>query len=113
MLDNVVQMLYEGDTRSRWRDGQVCPDVDKELWRLGPGRLREKGDRRKRERVEGKRAGKDEGCSFWEAERRIPEFCSVMLTRESKTRMRDNALRTGRRDKLWSKRLQNGGYHTG
>ncbi|GFV64119.1 hypothetical protein TNCV_1281161 [Trichonephila clavipes] len=29
-------MLYEGDTRSRWRDGQVCPDVDKELWRLGP-----------------------------------------------------------------------------
>ncbi|GFY22624.1 hypothetical protein TNCV_2178851 [Trichonephila clavipes] len=29
-------LLYEGDTRSRWRDGQVCPDVDKELWRLGP-----------------------------------------------------------------------------
>ncbi|GFW49650.1 hypothetical protein TNCV_2844301 [Trichonephila clavipes] len=26
----------EGDTRNRWRDGQVCPDVDKELWRLGP-----------------------------------------------------------------------------
>ncbi|GFV55620.1 hypothetical protein TNCV_1821071 [Trichonephila clavipes] len=25
----------EGDTRNRWRDGQVCPDVDKELWRLG------------------------------------------------------------------------------
>ncbi|GFX31867.1 hypothetical protein TNCV_172001 [Trichonephila clavipes] len=25
-----------GDTRNRWRDGQVCPDVDKELWRLGP-----------------------------------------------------------------------------
>ncbi|GFU85220.1 hypothetical protein TNCV_926781 [Trichonephila clavipes] len=24
----------EGDTRNRWRDGQVCPDVDKELWRL-------------------------------------------------------------------------------
>ncbi|GFY28317.1 hypothetical protein TNCV_4396491 [Trichonephila clavipes] len=23
----------EGDTRNRWRDGQVCPDVDKELWR--------------------------------------------------------------------------------
>ncbi|GFW71250.1 hypothetical protein TNCV_536681 [Trichonephila clavipes] len=21
----------EGDTRNRWRDGQVCPDVDKEL----------------------------------------------------------------------------------
>ncbi|GFX30531.1 hypothetical protein TNCV_3461821 [Trichonephila clavipes] len=26
----------EEDTRNRWRDGQVCPDVDKELWRLGP-----------------------------------------------------------------------------
>ncbi|GFV92369.1 hypothetical protein TNCV_3949791 [Trichonephila clavipes] len=31
-----TKVLYEGDTRSRWRDGQVCPDVDKELWRLGP-----------------------------------------------------------------------------
>ncbi|GFT61075.1 hypothetical protein TNCV_31601 [Trichonephila clavipes] len=26
----------EGYTRNRWRDGQVCPDVDKELWRLVP-----------------------------------------------------------------------------
>ncbi|GFT66932.1 hypothetical protein TNCV_1348001 [Trichonephila clavipes] len=26
----------EGDNRNRWRDGQVCPDDDKELWRLGP-----------------------------------------------------------------------------
>ncbi|GFY15766.1 hypothetical protein TNCV_1284111 [Trichonephila clavipes] len=26
----------EGDTRNRWCDGQMCPDVDKELWRLGP-----------------------------------------------------------------------------
>ncbi|GFV33116.1 hypothetical protein TNCV_509551 [Trichonephila clavipes] len=25
----IVKVLYEGDTRSRWRDGQVCPDVDK------------------------------------------------------------------------------------
>ncbi|GFT78220.1 hypothetical protein TNCV_4335841 [Trichonephila clavipes] len=26
-----------GDSRrNRRRDGQVCPDVDKELWRLGP-----------------------------------------------------------------------------
>ncbi|GFT56037.1 hypothetical protein TNCV_3117221 [Trichonephila clavipes] len=31
-----TKVLYEGDTRNRWRDGQVCPDVDKELWRLGP-----------------------------------------------------------------------------
>ncbi|GFY01679.1 hypothetical protein TNCV_2608621 [Trichonephila clavipes] len=29
-------VLCEGDTRNRWRNGQVCPDVDKELWRLGP-----------------------------------------------------------------------------
>ncbi|GFS75361.1 hypothetical protein TNCV_2967641 [Trichonephila clavipes] len=28
--------FFEGDTRNRWRDGQVCPNVDKELWRLGP-----------------------------------------------------------------------------
>ncbi|GFU49063.1 hypothetical protein TNCV_5055611 [Trichonephila clavipes] len=26
----------EWNTRNRWRDGQVCPDVDKKLWRLGP-----------------------------------------------------------------------------
>ncbi|GFW70465.1 hypothetical protein TNCV_4915851 [Trichonephila clavipes] len=29
-------VLCEGNTKNRWRDGQVCPDVDKELWRLGP-----------------------------------------------------------------------------
>ncbi|GFV56332.1 hypothetical protein TNCV_4184041 [Trichonephila clavipes] len=29
-------VLCEGNTRNRWRDGQVCPDADKELWRLGP-----------------------------------------------------------------------------
>ncbi|GFV00689.1 retrovirus-related Pol polyprotein from transposon 412 [Trichonephila clavipes] len=50
--NDVRVMLYEGDTRNRWRDGPVCPDVDQELWRLGPdsselyapkegGRLRE------------------------------------------------------------------------
>ncbi|GFX84608.1 hypothetical protein TNCV_724161 [Trichonephila clavipes] len=30
------QVLFEGDARNRWRDGPVCPAVDKELWRLGP-----------------------------------------------------------------------------
>ncbi|GFX85976.1 uncharacterized protein TNCV_3719201 [Trichonephila clavipes] len=25
----------EWNTRNRWHDGQMCPDVDKELWRLG------------------------------------------------------------------------------
>ncbi|GFS60612.1 hypothetical protein TNCV_5073671 [Trichonephila clavipes] len=29
-------VLGEGNTRNRWRDGLVCPDVDKELWHLGP-----------------------------------------------------------------------------
>ncbi|GFX68057.1 retrovirus-related Pol polyprotein from transposon 412 [Trichonephila clavipes] len=29
-------LLFEGDARNRWRDGPVCPAVDKELWRLGP-----------------------------------------------------------------------------
>ncbi|GFX21995.1 hypothetical protein TNCV_2429021 [Trichonephila clavipes] len=33
---SLESMLYEGDTGNRWRDGQVSPDVDKELWRLGP-----------------------------------------------------------------------------
>ncbi|GFX28464.1 uncharacterized protein TNCV_1152731 [Trichonephila clavipes] len=30
------RLLFEGDNRNRWRDGPVCPAVDKELWRLGP-----------------------------------------------------------------------------
>ncbi|GFX17082.1 hypothetical protein TNCV_4266081 [Trichonephila clavipes] len=30
------KVLFEGDARNRWRDGPVCPAVDKELWRLGP-----------------------------------------------------------------------------
>ncbi|GFY31111.1 uncharacterized protein TNCV_4360181 [Trichonephila clavipes] len=29
-------VLFERDARNRWRDGPVCPAVDKELWRLGP-----------------------------------------------------------------------------
>ncbi|GFY26941.1 hypothetical protein TNCV_930821 [Trichonephila clavipes] len=60
-----LKWFCEGDTRNRWRDGQVCPDVDKELWRLGPdGSEKEdpgKGERaeikdkrvRERERTEG------------------------------------------------------------
>ncbi|GFV87058.1 hypothetical protein TNCV_5112761 [Trichonephila clavipes] len=32
-------VLFEGDARNRWRDGPVCPAVDKELWRLGPDGL--------------------------------------------------------------------------
>ncbi|GFV87446.1 uncharacterized protein TNCV_4034181 [Trichonephila clavipes] len=44
-------MLCEGYTRNRWRDGQVCPDVDKELWRLGPDGSGEKKETRERERT--------------------------------------------------------------
>ncbi|GFS60016.1 hypothetical protein TNCV_3455841 [Trichonephila clavipes] len=54
-------MLGDGDTRNRWRDGQVCPDVDKELWRLGPdgSGTRRDGRREKvgRERTEGEGRG--------------------------------------------------------
>ncbi|GFT52048.1 hypothetical protein TNCV_4999361 [Trichonephila clavipes] len=39
----------EGDTRNRWRDGQVCPDVDKELWRLGPDGSGERGEKKGQE----------------------------------------------------------------
>ncbi|GFV42621.1 hypothetical protein TNCV_842911 [Trichonephila clavipes] len=42
-----TKVLYEGDPRSRWRNGQVCPDVDKELWRLGPDGSGEKGQEEK------------------------------------------------------------------
>ncbi|GFY03899.1 hypothetical protein TNCV_1196791 [Trichonephila clavipes] len=67
----------EGDTRNRWRDGQVCPDVDKELWRLGPDgsgrkkkrgpgerrKSREKGQESPGERTDGRRRrdGKERG----------------------------------------------------
>ncbi|GFW48372.1 hypothetical protein TNCV_1109351 [Trichonephila clavipes] len=40
----------EWNTRNRWRDGQVCPDVDKELWRLGPDGSGETGDPKKKKR---------------------------------------------------------------
>ncbi|GFY05328.1 hypothetical protein TNCV_2207741 [Trichonephila clavipes] len=60
----------EGDTRNRWRDGQVCPDVDKELWRLGPDGSGETGEKgreenrkrpgRKRTRESGRENGREE-----------------------------------------------------
>ncbi|GFV02423.1 hypothetical protein TNCV_1023511 [Trichonephila clavipes] len=42
-------VLREGDTRNRWRDGQVCPDVEQGIvasWarRLGRRRKTEKRD---------------------------------------------------------------------
>ncbi|GFV78199.1 uncharacterized protein TNCV_1036671 [Trichonephila clavipes] len=58
-------VLFEGDARNRWRDGPVCPAVDKELWRLGPygsGHKKKRKDRKKtwRERVREKRPGERE-----------------------------------------------------
>ncbi|GFX71426.1 hypothetical protein TNCV_3349201 [Trichonephila clavipes] len=77
----------EGDTRNRWRDGQVCPNVDKELWRLEPDgsgeeqkeRTRESGrengrkeeERRKRERGDGKRVGDRESEARLEWRKRV------------------------------------------
>ncbi|GFX73668.1 hypothetical protein TNCV_5025721 [Trichonephila clavipes] len=55
-------LLFEGNTRNRWRDGPVCPAVDKELLRLGPdssGQEKEK-------------TGKKKHCER-ESERRNPE----------------------------------------
>ncbi|GFX73831.1 hypothetical protein TNCV_4291471 [Trichonephila clavipes] len=53
-------VLREGDTRNRWRDGQVCPDVGQGImapWARRPGR-REKKERRKRGAGLGWRKGK-------------------------------------------------------
>ncbi|GFV69557.1 uncharacterized protein TNCV_2779721 [Trichonephila clavipes] len=52
----------EWNTRNRWRDGQVCPDVDKKLWRLGPDSSGDGGDRRKKKRAkEEKELEKEKG----------------------------------------------------
>ncbi|GFX76617.1 uncharacterized protein TNCV_3163351 [Trichonephila clavipes] len=50
-------VLCEGNTRNRWREGQVCPDVDNELWCLGPDgsgvfwRVKRKSDEGGQERL--------------------------------------------------------------
>ncbi|GFX24207.1 hypothetical protein TNCV_3869691 [Trichonephila clavipes] len=82
--------------------GQVCPDVDKELWRLGPDGSESEArlDRRKkREREkEEKRAGKREGLVV--LRKRRGESQSFLLgdaDQESETEWSKNALRTGRR----------------
>ncbi|GFT18122.1 hypothetical protein TNCV_182921 [Trichonephila clavipes] len=54
-------VLCEGNTRNRWRDGQVCPDVDKELWRLGPdgSGKKKKGRERRPERENEEKSGEN------------------------------------------------------
>ncbi|GFW77068.1 hypothetical protein TNCV_2724981 [Trichonephila clavipes] len=99
----------EWNTRNRWRDGQVCPDVDKELWRLGPdssgdkktGRKKKKSEREKRkaDRLR-KRRGESQSVLFRDADQ------------ESKTRMRNNALQTGPRQAV-ERATPKRGNHTG
>ncbi|GFV19253.1 hypothetical protein TNCV_2633581 [Trichonephila clavipes] len=63
-------VLCEGNTRNRWRDGKVCPDVDRELWRLGPDgsgvfwrvmRISDEGGRERRTRRPGRENGRNVG----------------------------------------------------
>ncbi|GFX80827.1 hypothetical protein TNCV_3215751 [Trichonephila clavipes] len=57
-------VLCEGDTRNRWRDGQVCPDVGQGTMAPWARRLGRRGRRRRREgeeRGDGKREEKESG----------------------------------------------------
>ncbi|GFS90638.1 hypothetical protein TNCV_4098261 [Trichonephila clavipes] len=73
-----------GDLRIRRSEGRVVntPLVLKKGSFSGDKETGEK--KRGNEKKKRKELEKDEGCSFEEAERRIPEFCSVMLTRNPK-----------------------------
>ncbi|GFW25341.1 hypothetical protein TNCV_5089061 [Trichonephila clavipes] len=92
----IFSRVCEWNTRNRWRDGQVCSDVDKEIWRLGPG---SSGDERpekkksKREKEE-KRARKREGLIVGGRGEENPRVLLGDADQESQTRMRKNALRT-------------------
>ncbi|GFU46749.1 hypothetical protein TNCV_4683991 [Trichonephila clavipes] len=55
-------VLYEGDTRNRWRDGQVCPDVGQGTMVPWARRLgREEKEDKKVERTDGKREERESG----------------------------------------------------
>ncbi|GFV38874.1 hypothetical protein TNCV_2814901 [Trichonephila clavipes] len=88
--------ICEWNNRNRWRDRQVCPDVDKELWRLGPD---SSGDgRKKRTSKRGEKSSERRRAD--RLRKRRGESQSFLLgdaDQESETRMRKNALRTGRR----------------
>ncbi|GFW45462.1 transposable element Tcb2 transposase [Trichonephila clavipes] len=92
--------------------GQVCPDVDKELWRLGPDRsgdeeIPERKEKRRgyperekkvtREERSRKRARKRRGLVVLGSGEENPRVLFRDADQESKTRMRNNALRTGPR----------------
>ncbi|GFV18183.1 hypothetical protein TNCV_169861 [Trichonephila clavipes] len=72
-------VLCEGDTKNRWRDGQVCPDVRQGTmapWarRLG-GKKRKvrRGGRKGRERTDGRRRGENGRKRVRERERTVGE----------------------------------------
>ncbi|GFU67127.1 hypothetical protein TNCV_3675411 [Trichonephila clavipes] len=51
-------VLREGDTRNRWRDGQVCPDVGQGIMAplaRRPGRKRRKGTRQRSPALDGEK----------------------------------------------------------
>ncbi|GFY05342.1 hypothetical protein TNCV_2207881 [Trichonephila clavipes] len=61
-------VLSEGDTRNRWRDGQVCPDVGQGTMAPWARRLGENG--KTGEREEGKKNAEREGDGKREGRRR-------------------------------------------
>ncbi|GFS59743.1 hypothetical protein TNCV_4103921 [Trichonephila clavipes] len=54
-------VLGDGILGNRWRDGQVCPDVDKELWRLGPDGSGEEREETGREKSRTRNGWKEKG----------------------------------------------------
>ncbi|GFX73002.1 hypothetical protein TNCV_2060681 [Trichonephila clavipes] len=113
----------EWNTRNRWRDGQVCPDVDQELWRLEPdgsgvfwrwtsvsrcgqgtmapwARRLGRRDRGEKKRTRKRREKSSKKRRADRLRKRRGESQSFLLgdaDQESETRMSKNALRTGRR----------------
>ncbi|GFX07801.1 hypothetical protein TNCV_4160701 [Trichonephila clavipes] len=67
-------VLCEGDTRNRWRDGQVCPDVGQGRERKKSGeneRKKKTGNREERERKKKSRA-RERGAGLGERKRLSP-----------------------------------------
>ncbi|GFV66993.1 hypothetical protein TNCV_356791 [Trichonephila clavipes] len=73
-------VLGDGDTRNRWRDGQVCPDVGQGTmapWARRPGEKKKKSREKKRreetrgeDKSDGERKGLSVGLEWKEDERR-------------------------------------------
>ncbi|GFU63946.1 hypothetical protein TNCV_1939711 [Trichonephila clavipes] len=57
-------VLREGDTRNRWRDGQVCPDVGQGIMAPWARRLGEK-KRDERERSPALDGEREKPCPGW------------------------------------------------